>query len=259
MNVERICCPAHGGGDLNCSVWRDERGRLHAKCWSHGCDERAILAALGEYASSIAAGASGWSDAGKSRAIAQKLWNASRDAEGTFAHKYLRQRGITFLPPSSIHFHPALSHPSGLYAPVMLAAVEDFAGRFLGVHRTWLLPDGSDKAAVTPQKAALGPIAGGAVRLAPKLTESIVLAEGIETGLSVLQATGMTTWATLGTPGLRSVRLPDSVREVMIASDGDEAGELAACASADRFLREGRRVKIARPDPGCDFNDYLTV
>jgi hypothetical protein len=48
MSTSRIPCPVHGGGDANCAVWRDERGRLHAKCWSYDCEPRAILAALGE-------------------------------------------------------------------------------------------------------------------------------------------------------------------------------------------------------------------
>jgi putative DNA primase/helicase len=213
---------------------------------------------LGEAASSILAGSSfGSSDPEKSRAIAQRLWNASRDAHGSLAHKYLKGRGITVGLPSSLHYHPALTHPTGVCVPAMLAAVEDCNGRFLGVHRTWLLPDGSGKAAINPQKAALGPIAGGAVRLAPNLAETLVLAEGIETALSVFQATGLSTWATLGTSGLRSVRLPDTVREVIIAIDADEAGELAAQAAARRFIGEGRRVRLARPPTARDFNDML--
>lgn len=141
----------------------------------------------------------------------------------------------------------------------MVACVEDYAGRFVGVHRTWLRPDGSGKAAVKPQKAALGPISGGAVRLAPTLSEKIILAEGIETGLSVFQATGVATWATLGTSGLRGLRLPDCVREAIIAADSDEPGERAACQAAARFMHEGRKVRIARPSGAKDFNDRLTA
>ena len=45
---------------------------------------------------------------------------------------------------------------------------------------------------------------GGAVRLAPA-AETLVLAEGVETGLAVQQATGLPTWATLGTSNLKKV------------------------------------------------------
>ncbi len=104
---------------------------------------------------------------------------------------------------------------------------------------------------------SLGSLAGGAVRLAPKLADIVVLTEGIEDGLSIAQATGLIAWAVLGTSGLRTVRLPDAVREVVIAADNDEPGEAAARDAAQRFLAEGRRVKIARPSKAKDFNDVL--
>lgn len=171
--------------------------------------------------------------------------------------RYLRGRGITILPPSSIHFHPALKHQSGHSFPAMVAAVEDKAGRFVGVHRTFLRADGSGKASIEPAKMSLGSLAGGAVRLTPRLAKIVVLTEGTEDGLSIAQATGLAVWAALGTSGLRTVRLPDAVREVIIAADNDEPGEKAARDAAQRFLAEGRRVKIARPSKARDFNDVL--
>ncbi len=171
--------------------------------------------------------------------------------------RYLRGRGITIAPPSSIHFHPALKHQSGHLFPGIVAAVEDKAGRFVGIHRTFLRPDGSGKASIEQAKMSLGSLAGGAVRLAPKLADIVVLTEGIEDGLSIAQATGLIAWAVLGTSGLRTVRLPDAVREVVIAADNDEPGEAAARDAAQRFLAEGRRVKIARPSKAKDFNDVL--
>ena len=40
----------------------------------------------------------------------------------------------------------------------------------------------------------------------------------------------------------------------MVAPD---AGEAAARAAAQRWKREGRRVRVAHPPRGCDFNDVL--
>ena len=68
---------------------------------------------------------------------------------------------------------------------------------------------------------------------------------------------GLPTWATLSTSGLRAVILPPEVETVIIAADADEAGEVAAQAAARRFIAEGRKVKIARPPKGMDFNDLL--
>jgi DNA primase len=51
--------------------------------------------------------------------------------------------------------------------------------------------------------------------------------------------------------------LPTSVREVIVLADGDDPGEKAARDAALRWSREGRRVRIARPPRGMDFNDML--
>jgi Toprim domain len=44
---------------------------------------------------------------------------------------------------------------------------------------------------------------------------------------------------------------------LIIAADGDDAGEQAANHAAERFIREGRTVRIAQPESGNDFNDVL--
>jgi putative DNA primase/helicase len=84
-----------------------------------------------------------------------------------------------------------------------------------------------------------------------------MIAEGIETALSVMQATGQTAWAALSTSGMRTLELPASVRNVVILADGDYAGETAAQNAALRWTREGRCVHIARPPRSLDFNDVL--
>ena len=84
-----------------------------------------------------------------------------------------------------------------------------------------------------------------------------MVGEGIETCLAAMQATGSPAWAALSTSGLRSLDLPREVRDVIVLADGDEAGEAAARDCALRWKRQGRRVRIARPPNGMDFNDML--
>jgi len=72
-----------------------------------------------------------------------------------------------------------------------------------------------------------------------------------------MQASGRPAWAALSTSGLRALEPPREVRDVIVLADGDEAGEAAAQACAWRRKREGRRVRIARPPRGLDFNDLL--
>ena len=96
------------------------------------------------------------------------------------------------------------------------------------------------------------------MRFARVATE-LILGEGIESTLSVVQDTGKPAWATLSTSGLRAVQLPPEAGTVIIAADGDEPGETAAKEAAGRFMDEGRSVKIARPPVGMDFNDLLKL
>ena len=94
------------------------------------------------------------------------------------------------------------------------------------------------------------------MRLAP-LGDVLMVGEGIETCIAAMQATGHPAWAALSTSGLRTLDLPKDVRNVIVLADGDDAGEAAARDCAWRWKREGRRVRIARPPQGMDFNDML--
>jgi hypothetical protein len=129
-------------------------------------------------------------------------------------------------------------------------------GKPIGIHRTFLARNGDGKAPVDPVKLMLGPCRGGAVQLVQRL-DILMIGEGIETCLAAQQATGHPAWAALSTSGLRSLDLPREVRDVIVLADGDEAGEAAARDSALRWKRQGRRVRIARPPQGMDFNDML--
>jgi hypothetical protein len=129
-------------------------------------------------------------------------------------------------------------------------------GSPIAVHRTFLARDGGGKAPLNPAKMMLGPCRGGVVRLgAPG--DVLMVGEGIETCLAAMQATGNAAWAALSTSGLRSLDLPRDVRDVIVLADGDEPGEAAARDCARRWKRDGRRVRIARPPQGMDFNDLL--
>jgi putative DNA primase/helicase len=72
-----------------------------------------------------------------------------------------------------------------------------------------------------------------------------------------MQLTGTPTWAALSAAGIRTLLLPETVREVVIAADPDPVGIVAAHFAARRWLHEGRRVSIARPPLGYDFNDLV--
>lgn len=188
---------------------------------------------------------------------AMSLWRAADPARGTPVETYLAARGIRVAVPDSLRFHGALPHPSGETWPAMLALVTNGRdGAAMAVHRTFLARDGSGKAPVRPARMMLGPCSGGAVRLADA-SDVTMIGEGIETCLAAMQAGDLPTWAALSTSGLRSLDLPEEMRDVIVLADGDLAGEASADAAALRWKRQGRRVRIARAPQGMDFNDLL--
>ena len=264
-------CPAHDDRNASLSICDGRDGKVLVKCHT-GCSQASVITALkdrnlwpgGErrpfmrrtwkpkpHPQKTVVSAQQRSD------FAMELWHASLEASSSPVTTYAASRGITDRLPTTLRYHPALKHPSGQLFPAMIGLVTFGADDTpIGIHRTYLAQDGSGKANVAQTKLMLGPCSGGAVRL-QEATEVVMIGEGIETCLSAMQATGIPAWAALSTSGMRSLVLPDTVREVIILVDADEAGESAAIACASRWKQESRRVKLARPPKGSDFNDML--
>ena len=180
----RCDCPVHGGNSL---TLRDGRDGLLLKCWGAGCDAREIFMALRRLRLIGGEGFSGKSpsdqhplvrgDRGCPPAVARRIWNAARDARGSPVARYLAARGVAINPPPVLRWEPACRHPSRIYLPAMVAKVVNVDGELIGVHRAFLRADGSGKAHIEPNKAALCPIRGGAVRLA-STAERLMVGEG---------------------------------------------------------------------------------
>ena len=246
-----------------------ERGRLLAYCHKSGCTFRDISTAAGLPPGAVSHNPTAQREAKAKQALdsarregqAKALWGDSETVpiEGTFAETYLRGRAIACALPDSLRFQPRGWHATGHRFPMMLARVDGAAG--FAVHRTYLREDGSGKAAVTPDKAMLGPCAGGAVRLS--VAEGpLVVCEGIETGLSLLCGllrTPATVWAALSTSGIRGLHLPPMAGRLTIAADGDAPGREAAFALATRAEALGWRVSLLPAPDGRDWNDVLSL
>ena len=262
-------CPAHEDREPSLSI-RDADGKVLVRCHA-GCDQRDVIAALKERGLWDGKERSSFPKSRRRKvstpqldlhqaepsAVALSIWQSAISAEGTPVETYLASRGLTCSLPPSLRFHRGLKHPSGGIWPCMVALVTLGADDMpLAIHRTFLAHEGQGKAPVEPAKMMLGPCRGGAVRLGEP-GEVLMIGEGIETCLAAMQATGNPAWAALSTSGLRALDLPGCVREVIVLADGDDPGEAAARDCALRWKREGRRVRIARPPRGMDFNDVL--
>ena len=177
---------------------------------------------------------------------------------GTVAEAYLGSRGLKVPDTSDLLFHPDLTDFETRRGwPGMVAVARDGAGEPTGgIHRTYLLDDGTAKA--PPGKKMLGPIAGGAVRLAPMPEDGrIGVAEGIETALSAQAILGVPTMAALSADGLRRWQWPVGTTHVTIFADAGLAGIQAAASLADRLNLADIPSRIISPLHGDDFNDDL--
>ncbi len=263
-------CPVHEDRSPSLSISVGKGGKVLVRCHA-GCDQRDLIAALQERGLWRTTGrASGVglkhrqrivedpdADTLKRSAAALAIWHASRAAEETPIATYLRSRGLDLPALPALRFHAGLKHPSGGIWPAMVALVTHGAtGSPIAVHRTFLAHDGDGKAPVDPAKMMLGPCCGGMVRLGGS-GDVLMVGEGIETCLAAMQASSRPAWAALSTSGLRSLDRPRDIGDVIVLADGDEPDEAAALECARRWKREGRRVRIARPPQGMDFNDLL--
>ncbi len=174
------------------------------------------------------------------------------------AGKYLERRRISHVANSpALRWRKDTPHPSGGRHLALIAAVTGLDGQFQGIQRIFIDLDGR-KADIEPQKASLGMIAGGAVRLQSASCE-LVIGEGIETAAAAGAILGLPAWSAVSAGNLaKSLILPGEIRTLTIAADHDAPGLRAAEDAAIRWRDEGRAVRIVRAiNPGADAADVL--
>jgi DNA primase len=262
-------CPVHDDRSPSLTIRDTKNGKVLVCCHA-GCAQDDIIATLKSSGLWTVSGRrlikipypiterlDGERAAGKRAEVALSIWQHALPLNGTLVETYLRSRGLRLPMTKALRFNATLRHTSGGWWPAMIGLVTrgDDATP-LAIHRTFLDRNGTGKAPFKPQKMMLGPCRGGVVRLAEP-DDVLLVGEGIETCLAAMQETGHAAWAALSTSGLRALQLPRNVRDVIVLADGDDPGEAAARDCAMRWKRERRRVRIAHPPKGMDFNDML--
>ncbi|WP_281023719.1 toprim domain-containing protein [Minwuia sp. IMCC3009] len=187
-----------------------------------------------------------------SRALA--IWDSCSQRNLQPLEGYLLRRGILISVPQTIRWHSELRHPTGQTGGAMVAAIQDSHGQITAVQRTWI--DGEEKADLIPCKMSLGPIGDGAVRLALS-GDTLALAEGVEDALSLIQMSGVPTWACLGVARMKSVAIPGTVKTLILAPDADDAAAKAVTEAYQHFTSLGLKVLHLRPPAGADWNSLL--
>lgn len=272
-----VCCPAHEDRDPSLSVSETRDGRPLVFCHA-GCSQAAVIDALkkrglweGEptrdpsYPGYITVKHDRFRnrDDRENHRYALDLWEKADRIKGTLAETYLKARGLkSFNWPDSLGFLPSVPHkPSGRSFPCMLSAVTDGMGDVLAVQRTYLAEDGSAKAQVSPAKMTLGNMGNGCVKLG-RPTDTLGIAEGVETALSAKQIYMIPTWATLSANRLDKVQVPKNVTHIIIFADNGPVGMSSACDAAEVYERQGLVADVMPPSVHfkgnvSDFNDVL--
>ena len=186
----------------------------------------------------------------------------SQPIGGTSVEAYLRNRGITALHGTgNLRFHPRCyyrpdDHGPTETWPAMIAAVTDLKGGITGAHRTWLAPDGSDKAPIQTQRKAMGDLLGHAVRFG--LSGDVLAAgEGIESVLSAREVMpSMSAAAALSAAHLAAIQFHDALRRLYVVRDNDRAGDGARNTLIERANAVGIEAISLSPMLG-DFNEDL--
>jgi hypothetical protein len=206
------------------------------------------------------------------------MWRSAHPRiAGTPVDAYLRGRAIDLATlgrqPRALRFHPSLFHrPTGQKMPAMVAAITSAHGAHIATHCTWLAQDARTgrwgKAPAEPAKMVFGPMKGGTIRLwrgasnrplsdAPP-GDVVAIAEGIENALTVaLECPEWRVLAAVSSGNLPAIMLPPQCSEVVLIADRDGENpqpRQAREAAIDRWLREGRSVRVAEPARG--FKDW---
>ncbi|MBX9721915.1 MAG: toprim domain-containing protein [Candidatus Obscuribacterales bacterium] len=205
-------------------------------------------------------------DPSKQRKL-EEVWSESIEVkEGDPVWLYHRKRGLCIREiPDDIRFHTSLPfYGDGKYVgnyPAMVAKVSNPDGSIATLHRTYLTPDGQKAFGPKSRKlmspAMPGALRGSAIRLFP-VADTLGIAEGIETAIACTLATGIPTWAAISSTLLPQVMPPRTVHRIIIFADRDEsgAGQKAGKLAAERFVKEGFKVKlIPAPNEGEDWLD----
>ena len=175
---------------------------------------------------------------------------------------YLLNRGITIRPQSirwAMLDYYEQGQKLGTYQ-TMVSRISSQNGKRISFHLTYL-KDGR-KADVPNAKKIMTPdgtVKGAGVFLG-RVSEHMIVGEGIETTLAGMQMHRLSGIAAISASGMEHLQIPQAVNEITILADNDKSftGQAAAYALAKRFTRNGKRANVIVPEKtGTDYADIL--
>ncbi len=198
-------------------------------------------------------------DCSRTKDMALAIWAAATEPKDTIAETYLACRGIKLAPDCGayVRFEPRCPFGRGNREPCLIALFRNIlTSEPQGIQRTALTRDGAKIA-----RKMLGPVSGAAIKIDDEIRgtrQPLGVAEGLETALSVHQASWQRIWAVGSAGAMRAMPLVPAT-ELMIFADNDSSGvgQGAAFALQRRWFEGGQRASVQIPAIVGDFNDAL--
>ena len=163
----------------------------------------------------------------------------------------------------------------------LVSAIRTLDGSLSAVHRIFMLDDGTradaksvpERLRVDNAKLSLGTVTGGtAIRVGADPNADVLgIAEGIETAHAFQMRLQLPCWSTVSSEGMKAVRIPKTIRRVLIGFDVDpdkvvrgrdvgNAGLKAAVALRERLIveakKDGRPFAVELHSPPYGFGDW---
>ena len=282
------CCPIHGDTNPSMAVTDIGDGDVKVYCHTNNCDFKEIKdrmradGILPEWKPDPSNSKKTYKPITQPSPQEEKesfIWLMAGKGGLENASKYFSSRAITIAPlPICLRWNEYKDKKTGdMVSAIVAAASKPGDKAVFAVQRLFM---GMEDGEVSKTGAKMfGSCDGRGVWFDRKgdMTE-IVAGEGIETVLSVTQATGKNGVAALSTSGMKNLIIPEETNTLYILSDSDPVREKAAASMpgqkaayfmAEKFeaSREGRKAFIVSPDDTCfseepakqDFNDLLKV
>jgi conjugative transfer relaxase protein TraI len=204
---------------------------------------------------------------------AKILYGVSKPLAGTLGAQYLQKhRGLSQFAHADLRFLPKISTYHGekkTFVPALLAFAKDPAGEIHHVQVIRLDPKTGNKDPQTKlQKQTYGSIRGHGIELNHQADQQGVtyLAEGVETGLSILESNKKAqVLAVLGKSNFANIRLEALANEVILCLDHDGVSTYTNTLigkAVHRLDAAGKTVRLIFPEAEQphyegDFNDVL--